>query len=341
MVSQKYLPLPGRYVNKPEMLIFRYARTVAGVLIVLAQLGCSTPQTRALQISKPSSLPVRVELSDVIFFPQEEYQCGPASLAMVFQKNGVSVNPAQLKDFVYLPQKKGSLQVEMLATTRRYGLVAYALAPNLQDVLAEISAGNPVIVLQNLGLSWHPLWHYAVAIGYDLQKEEIILRSGSVQRQVLSLTTFENTWARSHYWAMVALPVTRLAQTATPENTLKSLTALVQTSMATDAWPAYEAAILRWPDNVLVKIGAGNYAYKQGDLYLAKRIFISATQEHPESAAAYNNLAQTLSDLGQFEEAFRAIQNALLIGGPLEDSVRKTQQEIEQKKREAEDASLK
>jgi tetratricopeptide (TPR) repeat protein len=68
--------------------------------------------------------------------------------------------------------------------------------------------------------------------------------------------------------------------------------------------------------------------------------FFSATQAHPDSAAAFNNLAQTLSDLGKHEAALQAIQRALHIGGPLEENVRKTLAEIEQKKRAAREGAL-
>ena len=57
--------------------------------------------------------------------------------------------------------------------------------------------------------------------------------------------------------------------------------------------------------------------------------------QHPDSAAAHNNLAQTLSDLGKLDAAQMAIQRALDIGGPLEAILRKTLAEIEEKKRGA------
>ena len=78
---------------------------------------------------------------------------------------------------VYLPERKGSLQVEMLAAARRHGMVSYQLAPRFEDLLREIAAGTPVIVLQNLGV-FSGGWHYAVAIGYDYDSGQLILRSG-------------------------------------------------------------------------------------------------------------------------------------------------------------------
>ena len=317
------------------MLFTFNARLIAGVFILLLLTACATPQTRALRSVVPASLPVRAELSSVAYFPQDKYQCGPASLAMVLQSAGLNIEPGQIKDSLYIPDRQGSLQVEMLATTRQQGLLAYLLQPELQDVLTEIAAGNPVVVLQNLGLSWYPVWHYAVVIGYDLGKEDIILRSGSNQRLVMSFTTFENTWARSAHWAMVALPPARIPQTARPDRFTQSISALEYSSAATDVWPAYAAAMLRWPESLLAKIAAGNYAYKRSDLNLAEQTFLKAALEHPASAAAFNNLAQTLSDQGKHDAALQAVHRALAIGGPLEPVVRKTLAEIEQKKREA------
>lgn len=307
------------------------ARLIAGVFLLLLTAACSTPQVRALRTTAPGSFSPRAELSDVIYFAQEENQCGPAALAMVFQHADLRIEPAQLKDSLYLPDKQGSLQVEMLSTTRRQGLVAYVLQPQLSDVLAEVSAGNPVVTLQNLGLSWYPLWHYAVVIGYDLEREQIILRSGANPRLVMPLSTFENTWARSQYWAMVALRPGKLPHTANPERLLPSLGALAHSSPSTDLWPAYVAAMERWPEHLPSSIEAGNYLYTHDKLPEAEIIFSRAATLHPDSVAAFNNLAQTQSDLGKHDTALQTITRALALGGPLQPEVRKTRVEIEQR----------
>src|SRR4029077_18114057 len=84
-----------------------------------------------------------------------------------------------------------------------------ALKPNLSDLLTEIAEGNPVLVLQNLALDWHPVWHYAVAIGYDLKARSITLRSDEERRVHMPLAPSEHTWRRGGYWAMLALPPRR------------------------------------------------------------------------------------------------------------------------------------
>lgn len=312
------------------MTCWHNARQSAGVFFLVLLAACATPQTKALRGSLPAGIPAQAELDQVVFFPQEEHQCGPASLAMALQHAGQDVQPEQLKPFLYLPEKQGSLQAEMLAATRRYGMLAYALRPELQDVLTEVAAGNPVLVLQNLGLSWYPVWHYAVVIGYDIRSEEMILRSGTERRQLMPFSTFENTWARSAHWAMVVLPPGQIPKTASAEGYIKSLIALEHTNPAKGVWPAYSAAMLRWPDSLVTKMAAGNFAYKSGQLNQAQVIFQQATQEHPDSVAAFNNLAQTLSDLGKYEAALLAARHAVSMGGTLNAQARSTLAEIEQ-----------
>jgi len=181
------------------------ARLLAGVFLLAAGLGgCSmlAPQSSAMRDAWPVDLPARVELTAVPFFPQQDYQCGPAALATSMAGFGVKVTPEELLGQVYLPARQGSLQIEMLATSRRYGLISYQIAPRFVDLLREVAAGTPVVVLQNLGNAWH----YAVVVGYDYQKGEVILRSGEKERLVMPFFVLEYTWKSSDYWAMVTVP---------------------------------------------------------------------------------------------------------------------------------------
>ena len=307
------------------------ARFFAGVFVMTLLTACSTPQTLSLKNTASTDLAARAELNEVVYFPQDDYQCGPASLAMVLQSNGARVEPQQLKEYLYIPEKQGSLQIEMLAAARRHGMTAYVLQAELHDVLTEVSAGNPVIVLQNLAFSWYPRWHFAVVIGYDLGREEIILRSGSNRRLVLPFSTFEHTWARGKYWAMVVLPPPRIPQTATAAKYIQSLDALLYSNPKGDLTAAYAAAEQRWPGNLLVAIASGNHAYTRGDIIRAEQIFRSALAAYPDSAAIMNNLAQVLSDQGQLEEALQTIQRAIQTGGPLLSVMQQTLTEIVQK----------
>ena len=76
---------------------------VFGVLILS---GCATPQMATLDKHWPQDLATRVELTDVPFYPQEEFECGPAALAMVAGAAGVTILPKALVEQVYLPGRK-------------------------------------------------------------------------------------------------------------------------------------------------------------------------------------------------------------------------------------------
>lgn len=313
------------------MLLRTCARLIAGVFLLIWLGGCSTPQTRALLKTHAGQLPQRAELGGVPFYPQETHQCGPAALAMALDAGGARVTPQDLVTQVYLPGREGSLQVEMLATARRNGLLAYELAPNLNDLLAEVAAGTPVVVLQNLALSWYPVWHYAVVVGYDLQREEIILRSGLERRQVLPLTTFEHTWERAGYWAMLALPPGRVPRTATEAAYISAAVALEKADQPEGAERAYESALGHWPRNLAARIGMGNAAYAQGDVKRAEKAYRQAALEHPDSPIAFNNLAQTLADQQRYFEALATANQAVSLGGPEQAAAQDTLAQIKNK----------
>lgn len=309
-----------------------HARFIAGVLLLLALGGCATPpQTASLRQAWHSAAPAQaasVELVAVPFHPQEDYQCGPASLATVFNAAGVAIAPDALTPQVYLPGREGSLQVELLAATRRHGLLAYRLAPSLADLLAEVEAGTPVLVLQNLSLPIWPKWHYAVVVGFDRAEEEIVLRSGQEARQVLSFATFERTWARSGRWAMLALPPGRLPASAEEADYLNAAAALEQTRQPAPARIAYSAALTRWPGSLAARMGQGNSAYALGDLAGAEAAFRQASQDHPQAWAAFNNLALVLVERGQREQALAAAGEAVRLAGPEDREARATLAQI-------------
>ncbi len=312
------------------------ARAVAGFVFVLCVLmGCvSLPQTEALRAEGGAGLPARAELDSVPFFPQEEYQCGPAALAMALNAAGVALTPEALTEEVYLPARKGSLQVEMLAGARRHGLFAYEIAPELKDVLAEVAAGNAVIVLQNQGLwAFHPYWHYAVVIGYDLEKKQVLLHSGTRARRAMAFGLFEFLWIDGGRWAMVALAPGRLPVSAREASVGTAAAALEKAGRIAEAHRAYAAMLERWPANLIGLMGLGNTAYALGRLAEAETAFRRAAAAHPLAAAALNNLAQTLADQGKLDAALETARAAVSLGGASLPAAQATLEEILKRRR--------
>jgi tetratricopeptide (TPR) repeat protein len=297
--------------------------------------GCAglLPQSSGLRDQPPSDLPPSAELREVPFHAQDEFQCGPASLAMALNAAGVDATPEALVGQVYLPARKGSLQIEMLAAARRHGLVAYPLEPRLTDVLREVAAGTPVITLENYGFKVLPRWHYAVVVGYDLAAGELVRRSGLTPRQTMPFHVFEYVWKGDGHWAMVAVPPDRLPATASESRYAQAVAALEKTGQVKQARTAYGTLLKRWPASLAGLIGSGNTAYALGDLAAAEAAFAQAVQAHPDATAAHNNLAHVLAERGKIPEALAAAERAVSLGGPLLSSAQATLEEIRKKAR--------
>jgi hypothetical protein len=295
-------------------------------LVALCLSGCiSFPQSEALRESPPADLPPHVELTQVPFHLQDDFMCGPASLAMVFNAAGVSsASVESVTPLVYLPGRHGSLQAEMLGATRRTGLVAYTLAPRLEDVLREVAAGTPVVVLLNLAFKWAPVWHYAVIVGYDVEQRQVIVRSAKRPRDEWRFEFLEYFWQESDYWSMLALPPGRLPATAREQEFAAAVAALEQAGHPAEARESYRALLERWPANLVGLIGLGNSEYALKDIPAAERAFRRASEAHPQSAVAFNNLANVLATLGRLADAEAAARAAVALEGPTLPEARKT-----------------
>lgn len=297
-----------------------WRRGLAPVLIACAMLpvfsglqGCAilrAEQTEALLARPPTDIPSQALLSATPFYPQADLQCGPAALAIAMSAAGVPTEPDGLTRTVFLPGRGGSLQIDMLAAARPQGLLSTRIPPEVSALLHEVAAGHPVVVLLNLGLSLYPVWHYAVAIGYDLPSGEVVMHSGTTAMQRMPLATFEHTWARSGRWAFVVLPPEQLPATAGETEVADGRVAFERVAPAVQSVQAYRAGLRRWPQNLVMGLGLGNALYAMGDLRGAADVLARTAQTH-DSAAAWNNLASVHLKLGEGEAALQAAQRAL------------------------------
>lgn len=273
----------------------RLASLPAGLWLVAALLLTSCAHQVPLKEERVAQLPRRVELTATPFFPQARYQCGPAALATVLTARGVTVSPEELAREVYLPAREGSLQAEIVAAVRQRGLLAVAVEPDLDAVLEEIAAGHPLLVLQNLGLDWLPRWHYAVVVGYDLDAQKLLLRSGTEPRRITQFAVFLNTWNRSHRWGLVVLAPGSLPARASPASYLDAVSGLEALGKLEAARTGYRAASARWPDQAVAWLGLGNAEYALGHPPAAEAAFRQALAVRPGEFSAWNNLAYALA----------------------------------------------
>ena len=268
------------------------AGLLSGVFFSLLLSACATtPQTNHITAHPPANIQPVYELTDTAFFPQKAYQCGPAALATVLDTQNIDTQPDELVNKVYIPGRKGSLQIEMIATARSYGLLPYKLAPELSDILKEVDAGRAVLVFQNLAFEWMPRWHYAVVVGYDLATEQLVLRSGTDKRRMISFKTFERTWQRAEYWAYILVEPGQIPVTAKPLNYTKAATELSKAGFKKEALASFRAATDHWPNQALPHMVLGNAQYQANQYSNAQQSFSKAVTAESENAQAWNNLA--------------------------------------------------
>jgi len=306
------------------------ART-SWLLAALLLTGCASSGPQLTDYAGAAgSLPPRVELDATPFFPQRDYECGPAALATLLSASGVATNADELVAAVYLPGRKGSLQPELVAATRARGRLPYAVPPTVDALLASLAGSQPVLVLQKLGAGPWPAWHYAVLVGYDLEANEVTLRSGTTRRLTMPAAKFLWSWDRAGRWSLLALEPGKMPPRAEPTNFLEAAAGFEAIGRDADAALAYRAASTAWPESALPHLGLGNLAHARGDYVAAAGEYRAAVERDPADPVAAHNLAETLLLLGCPQQAKAQIEVAqrLAESGPFAATVAATASEI-------------
>jgi tetratricopeptide (TPR) repeat protein len=309
--------------------MFQRAATVAAALLLAA--GCASREPVLAPRVAAGAIPAQVELTGVPFFPQDEFQCGPAALATVLVHSGVATTPESLAPRMYLPERRGSLQVELIAAARSQQRIPYVLPPTLQALLDELNAGRPVVVLQNLGLEAVPIWHFAVVVGYSASDETFVLRSGTERRKLERATDFGRRWVLGKQWAMVVLKPGELPSDGDAASYLKSVADVEAVNGAAGLAPAYRAALAKWPGNRVARFGLANALDAEGQVAAAQREYRELLARNPDDLAALNNLADLLRRSGCRTRALATIDRALAVAGtdePLRPVLAETLSEI-------------
>lgn len=273
-------------------------RAVPALLFcALLLAGCAGLGPAAREALEPFDAPARTE--PVAFFPQTELHCGPAALASVLDHSGLDIDYSALVEQVYLPDRGGTLQVELLAAARSHERIPWVLPPELSALLAEVAAGRPVLVLENQGVRNLPYWHYAVVIGFDPDRAEIIQHSGTEAGLARPMRRWLRDWTLAGRWAVITLPPDQLPLAPDRERWLQTLADFEAVAQPSTALRAWQTAAERWPDASLVWLGQGNSHYRLGDLEAAIAAFEKTLALDPRQPSAAFNLGWVLLESGQ------------------------------------------
>jgi tetratricopeptide (TPR) repeat protein len=307
--------------------VSRAAPVLATLAVAMTGCAASPPLADGL----PAGAPRSIELRSTPFFPQEDYQCGPAALATLLAASGVDVAPAALAPEVYLPERRGSLSLELVGAAPPHGRMPYVLDTTAGEMVAELEAGRPVLLLQNLGATRLPRWHFAVLVGYDAGRNVAVLRSGRDERLEMRWQRFAGAWHRGGRFAMTVLRPGELPARPDPVRYVEAAAGLEAAGQRRAAAAAFAAATARWPREPLAWLGRGNLAYAEGDREGAADAWVRAIRLDPRDAAPRNNLAELLLDAGCPDDARRQLERAAALaeGAPLAASVAGTRARLD------------
>ncbi|HEU5393942.1 MAG TPA: C39 family peptidase, partial [Candidatus Methylomirabilis sp.] len=115
----------------------RHVPLAAGLLLLAA---CAGPSAEALRAAVAAA-PEAGRILPVPFFPQEEYQCGPAAVASVLAYWGIAAEPAAIAEAIYLPRLRGTLSLDLLLYAEQRGLRAVLLPQSADALKVALRAG--------------------------------------------------------------------------------------------------------------------------------------------------------------------------------------------------------
>jgi hypothetical protein len=140
-------------------------------------------------------------VEDVPFFPQEIYQCGPASLAGLMNFWGVPITPEEIASDIYSPSARGTLTLDMVLYVGKKGLNVSHYRGSVEDLHRKIQSGFPLIVMVDYGFLVYQQNHFMIVLGYN--EQGVIAHSGREEGKFIPYGAFLKSWKKTEYWTLL------------------------------------------------------------------------------------------------------------------------------------------
>jgi predicted double-glycine peptidase len=142
-----------------------------------------------------------VIIGNVPFHPQEDHQCGPASLSGVLNYEGLGISPDEIARDLFSKSAGGTLTLDMALYPQRKGFSALSYAGSLRDLRKKIDSGYPLIVMVDYGFSVWQANHFMVVVGYN--NDGVIVNSGKKEHERIENDAFLRNWRRTDFWTLL------------------------------------------------------------------------------------------------------------------------------------------
>ncbi len=142
-----------------------------------------------------------VVLGNIPFHPQEDYKCGPASLAGVLNYQGLGISPEEIAHDLFSRSARGTLTIDMVLYPQRKGFSALSYSGSLRDLKEKVDSGYPLIVMVDNGFSIVQVNHFMVVVGYN--QNGVIVNSGKEEHEFIENDIFLRTWKKTDFWTLL------------------------------------------------------------------------------------------------------------------------------------------
>lgn len=248
---------------------------------------------------------------DVEFVPQKKNLCGPSVIKMAAEVYSPPQPLTSYQKITFRENVQGTFKSDILSAARRLDLVPYKV-DTIKELIAEVHAGHPVVVFQNLGLAWMPQWHFALVVGYDLEKNILYLHSGTNAYEEWKIDHFVYSWQGGGSWAYILLPPTQLPKNVAFDEALDNAMLFEKIKKPHIAKTIFKTMTQKFPDRYEPHLGLANLYYNEQNRSLAIVQSQEALNKNPSEPALLFNLAILYHEDGQYEKAYEMKDLALV-----------------------------
>jgi len=178
-------------------------RAVPPQIWVILGLALSLGLARGAAPADPQTIPPSHAIRGVPFAAYRSNWCGPAALAAVLQFYGESVTAEDIAKDIYLPDYRGTLNLDLLLYARKRGFDAWAGEGDADTIKRSVAQDRPVICMVRESGRLADRNHYVVVRGYDSVRGVWLADSGDSKEEARRIDDFERRWRDCSHWMLV------------------------------------------------------------------------------------------------------------------------------------------
>ncbi|MCS7163856.1 MAG: C39 family peptidase [Thermodesulfovibrio sp.] len=140
-------------------------------------------------------------INSVPFFPSNDFQCGPASLAMILNFLGAKITVDEIAKEIYSKEARGTSDFDMILFAQKRGFKVLNYRGSIEDIKEKIKENKPLIVMTDEGYWFYKKYHFMVVLGFD--DKNIIVNSGKKMHEKINIKEFKKKWSKAGYWTLL------------------------------------------------------------------------------------------------------------------------------------------